>query len=85
MEGRAGESFVLANTLIDENIFPTHNIALVAGRNFSLDQDQPASGGAGTNAPEDIGSGTALINEAAASFLGFADPSDAIGKLIDAT
>jgi putative ABC transport system permease protein len=81
LEGRTGEAFVLANTFIDENFFPTYDIALVAGRNFSLDQDRRTTGGgasdAGNTAP-----GSALINEAAARFLGFAEPGDAIGKLI---
>jgi putative ABC transport system permease protein len=80
LEGRPGESFILANAFVDENFLPTYDIALVAGRNFSIEQDQPTN--PETTAPAATGARSALINEAAARFLGFADPGDAIGKLI---
>jgi putative ABC transport system permease protein len=78
LEGRSGESFILAVAFIDESFFPTYDITLSAGRNFALDQDQPALVGTGQpGSPR-----TALINEAAARFLGFNDPNDAIGEVI---
>jgi putative ABC transport system permease protein len=82
LEGRAGESFMLANTFIDENFIPTYDIALVAGRNFSLDQDQPVVAGVPTTGTVNAVPRTALINEAAVRFLGFAEANNAIGKLI---
>lgn len=83
LEGRTGESFFLANTFVDEDFFATYNIAVMAGRSFSLDQDQPVTSGEWLDRPADTGPRTALINHAAARFLGFTDPGDALGKLID--
>ncbi|MDR0780020.1 MAG: ABC transporter permease [Pseudomonadales bacterium] len=78
LEGGADESFILASTFVDESFFPTYDIALVAGRNFSLDQDQPALAGGASAA----GHRAAIINEAATRFFGFSDPNAAIGKVL---
>jgi len=80
LEGRGNESFILANTFIDESFFPTYGIAFVAGRNFSVDQDQPIQTGA--TGGERVNPRTAIINQATAGFLGFDAPAAAIGKLI---
>lgn len=81
LEGRPGETFILANTFIDENFLPTYGIALAAGRNFSREQDQPVLADAQASAAA-AAAGSAMINEAAAAFLGFASADDAIGKFI---
>jgi putative ABC transport system permease protein len=78
LEGRGEETFILANAFVDENFFPTYGIEVVAGRNFSSDRDVPVVfGPEGEGRPR-----TALINEAAARFLGFAEPEAALGKFI---
>ncbi|MDY6982845.1 MAG: ABC transporter permease, partial [Pseudomonadota bacterium] len=77
LEGRGGESFILANAFVDEHFLPTYGLELVAGRNFSADRDAPVPDTASA-------SRSAMINAAAARFLGFADPAEAVGNVIRA-
>ncbi|MDP5168603.1 MAG: ABC transporter permease [Bacteroidia bacterium] len=52
----------------DEQTVPLYGINVVAGRNFSLDLDQPKE--------------VILINESASKALGFSDPEQALGELV---
>ncbi|MGV3593584.1 MAG: ABC transporter permease [Gammaproteobacteria bacterium] len=75
LEGGGDESFILATAFVDAHYVTTYGLALVAGRGFSADRDVSMPGT--ETAPR-----TAMINAAAARFLGFADPAQAIGKFI---
>lgn len=83
LEGKPAESFILANTFVDENYFQTYGMKLQVGRNFSLQQDKPAINGVPGTTIADVVPGTVILNEAAVKLLGFANPQDAIGQVFD--
>lgn len=84
----AGVAHTIARSGIDYDYFPTYQIPLVAGRNYDLARDLPEPvfnvmtaelGGAGVELIER----NVMINASAARELGFANPEDAIGEIVN--
>ncbi len=72
VEGLPDDSFILANTFVDENYFDTYEVEIVAGRNFSVERDS-----ANNNELRPI-----IINESAVRYLGFSDSETALGRVL---
>lgn len=82
LQGRAGESYILANTYIDDGFLDTYLIALAAGRGFSADRDEPVRTGAAARERPNASLRPVLLNEAAVRFLDLGSPEEALGHIL---
>ena len=76
-------------TYIDDDYFKTYQIPIIAGRNFSMNRDLPEPAAMppvyGGNEAKELHERNAVINETAVREFGFADPEDAVGKVLSRT
>lgn len=84
-QGSEQTALQLPTLSVDSDFFRTYGIPVIAGRNFSDEQDQSATYFDLTLKPGSTQESRALVNATAARSMGFAQPADALGKRVTTT
>jgi putative ABC transport system permease protein len=76
------DSYSIVQADFSYDYLPTYQIAILAGRNFSLDQDipEPLSGSEGSD--DNLGQRSIILNASAVRAMGFANPESAVGSTL---
>ena len=76
------DSYSIVQADFSYDYLPTYQIAILAGRNFSLDQDipEPLSGSEGSD--DNLSQRSIILNASAVRAMGFANPESAVGSTL---